>query len=448
MSCLQLKDILAFCKEYDMLPQSGVILVCVSGGADSMCLLNVLHKLASPVGFSVAAAHYNHNLRGVESDGDESFVRNYCDLIGVPVYIGSGDVSSEAKKSGSGIEETARGMRYAFFFETAERIGAERIATAHNSDDNAETVILRLCRGTGLLGLGGIPPVRGKIIRPLLQVTRSEIDEYLIENNIPHREDSTNAEDQYVRNKIRHRVIPVLKSINPAFSSVIASSAKLFREDEKYLTSIAEDFIDNNFNDGAVSRNKLLEIAAPISSRVIRKLCGDGLTASHVAAILKLAKDGGPSSSLSVPGMTVMCEYESLRFGVGEHGAFAPVNIFPGCITKIPELGLLIKCEKETLTGEIHKSLTTFLFKYVNICGNIVVRPRTTGDCIRFSSSSGKKSLKKLFIDKKIPAKTRCRIPVIADDRGVLAIPGIGCDIRMLPHIGDDVLKVAVEEIK
>ena len=443
-----MKEILPFCLKYDMLPHNGIVLVCVSGGADSMCLLHMLNAMSPMFGFSLAAAHYNHNLRGAESDKDEIFVKEYCDTMGMPVYVGSGNVLQEAKKLGLGIEETARKLRYSFFFETAETIGASRIATAHNADDNVETILLRLCRGTGLRGLGGIPPVRENIIRPLLQVTRKEIDEYLLANSIPHREDSTNTQDEYTRNKIRHHVMPVLKSINSSLSSIIAVSAELFREDEEYLCSLSDQFIENNLKDGVVSRQALLSLPQPISGRVIRKICGDGLGAAHVAAVLELARNGGASSSLSVPGMTVRCEYAFLRFYGNENETFLPVSLFPGHTTQIPELGLSLRCEKDVLTGEIHKSLTTFLFKYDNICGNIVVRPRIRGDSIKLSTSSGNKSLKKLFIDKKIPVHNRGRVPIIADEQGPLAIPGIGCDVRGFPEKGNDVLKVTVEEIK
>ena len=443
-----MKDILPFCLKYDMLPHGGLILACVSGGADSMCLLDLLLTLSRRHDFSVAAAHFNHRLRGEESDGDEAFLREYCTKRGIPLYVGSGDVSGEAEKSGDGVEETARRLRYFFFYETAETIGAERIATAHNADDNAETVLLHLSRGAGLNGLCGIPPVRGKIVRPLLTVTRSEIEEYLSENGIPHREDSSNAEDDYARNRIRHHVTPVLMSINPSFSKAVLSSTELLRKDERFLSSLADEFIGEHLENGLVSRRELLSLPEPVSSRVIRKLCGDALSSEHVASVLALAETGKASSALSLPGMTVRCEYDGLRFTEDACAPFDPVELIPGRTAEIPELGLLFKCEKEILSGELNRSLTTFLFKSENICGNIVVRSRREGDNIRLSPASGNKSLKKLFIDKKIPAAKRDRIPVIADNEGVLAIPGVGCDMRMCPEAGDCVLKVTVEEIK
>jgi tRNA(Ile)-lysidine synthase len=165
---MMIKTIDEFARRHEMFPPDGLILCGVSGGADSMCLLCSLRELSQSRGFSVAAAHFNHKLRGGASDGDEAFVRDFCIRNNITLYTGCGDVASEAEQSGIGIEEAARNMRYDFLLKTASSIGADRIATAHNADDNAETVIMKLTRGAGLRGLGGIPPVRGIIIRPLL----------------------------------------------------------------------------------------------------------------------------------------------------------------------------------------------------------------------------------------------------------------------------------------
>ena len=188
--------------KYNMLPHQELVLLAVSGGADSMCLLALMSELARTHDFSIAVVHFNHHLRGAESDQDARFVKAYCKNHNITCYTGEGDVSQFAKSNGFSIEEAARDMRYQFFFETADKIGAARIVTAHTADDNLETVILNLTRGSGLQGLCGIPPVRGKLIRPLLMTTRKEIEEYLIENDIPHVTDSSNFEDLYNRNKI------------------------------------------------------------------------------------------------------------------------------------------------------------------------------------------------------------------------------------------------------
>ena len=199
-----------FTEKYDMLPQGARVLCAVSGGADSVCLLHLLKS----GGADVFCAHFNHRLRGAESDRDEDFVRRLCAELGVELFAGAGDVAEYAARNSMGTEEAARKLRYNYLFDTAAKCGAGRIATAHNAEDNAETVLMNLARGTGLRGIGGIPPRRGKIIRPLLQTTRDEIILYLEENGLEHVEDSTNAADGYARNRLRHYVLPVLRQQN------------------------------------------------------------------------------------------------------------------------------------------------------------------------------------------------------------------------------------------
>ncbi|MCM1150094.1 MAG: tRNA lysidine(34) synthetase TilS [Butyricicoccus sp.] len=228
-----------FAKKYDMLPDGARILCAVSGGADSVCLLHLLKS----GGADVVCAHFNHRLRGAESDRDERFVRALCEKLGVECLTGAGDVARRAAENSIGTEEAARALRYEFLFESAEKCGADRIATAHNAEDNAETVIMNLARGAGLRGLGGIPPRRGKIIRPLLQTTREEIIAYLAENGLGHVEDSTNAADAFARNRLRHHVLPVLRQQNEAAVLNIARAAELFRADEEYFREAARHFM-------------------------------------------------------------------------------------------------------------------------------------------------------------------------------------------------------------
>jgi len=430
-----------------MLPRGAVILACVSGGADSMCLLHLLLALSERGGFSVAAAHYNHRLRGAESDGDEAFVRDFCAARGVPLFTGSGDTAAEAARTGRGIEETARSLRYAFFRGAAEKACASRIATAHTADDNAETMLLHFARGAGLRGLCGIPPVRGGIVRPLLTVTRAEVDEYLAENAVPHREDSSNAGDDYARNRIRHAVVPVLRGINPAFSENAAASAELLRSDEAYLASLADAFIAGSCADGSVPRRGLAALPFPVASRAVRMLAGTELTSGHVAAVLRMAESGGPSDALSLPETMVRCEYGRLVFGPAKTAGFDAFCPLPGEKRTVQAAGVVISCDNGIFPGGIHKSLNTFLFKSSAICGKIIVRPRLPGDRIRFAGSGCTKSLKKLFIEKTIPAVRRASVPVIADDQGPLAIVGVGRSDRALPACGDSVIIISAEEI-
>ncbi|MFQ9556217.1 MAG: tRNA lysidine(34) synthetase TilS [Oscillospiraceae bacterium] len=223
----------------DAIAHGARVLCAVSGGVDSMYLLHRMAELGAQRGFTVGCAHFNHGLRGVESDRDEAFVRAQCEKLGVPFYAGRGDVTSVR---GMGTEAAARELRYAFLTHCADEHGYDWIATAHTADDNAETLLLNLARGCGLRGLTGIPPQRGKLLRPMLDTTRAQAEAYLTARAIPHVEDSTNAADTYARNRVRHHAVPALESVNTAFVQHTSDTAALLREDERFLSGLAANF--------------------------------------------------------------------------------------------------------------------------------------------------------------------------------------------------------------
>ncbi|SHI07577.1 tRNA(Ile)-lysidine synthase [Sporobacter termitidis DSM 10068] len=446
-----LQKITDFAGRHGMLPPKGLVLAAVSGGADSMCLLQALIELSEKAGFTVAAAHFNHLLRGAESDGDEAFVARFCLERGIPCHTERGDVRGASAARGLGIEAAARELRYDFFGRTAEKTSAARIATAHTADDNAETVLLNLTRGAGAGGLSGIPPRRGKIIRPMLTVTRGEVLDFLASRSVPFVEDASNSLDIYNRNKIRHHVVPVLRDINPRFAESVASGAALLREDDDYLNGLAAQYIAAHSDGAALDARALLALPRPVSGRVIRKLAGAPLSARHVADVLELCARTAPSGEISLPSGTVHREYGRIVFNrPPDGGDFEPVVLRAGASAVLPELGLAATCRKKSCSSQnsekINNSFTTFLFKYASVCGNIVIRPRKTGDKIELFGGNGTKTLKKLFIEKRIPARRRALIPVIADDNGVLAVYGIGFDVRTSCKAGDTTLEINFKE--
>jgi len=229
------KQFLKYCEKIG-LKNEAKILVAVSGGLDSMALLHLLRQS----GFSVQAAHCNFNLRGEESDGDEKFVKEICDSLAIPIHIKHFDTETYAQSGGVSIQMAARDLRYAWFEEVRAANDMGHIATAHHQDDQIETILLNLSRGTGLKGMHGILAVQNKLIRPLLFTDRSALETWMSVNNFAYREDSSNASLKYSRNKLRHQVIPILKEINPSLSNTFQENAERFGGGEQNLSFLYE----------------------------------------------------------------------------------------------------------------------------------------------------------------------------------------------------------------
>lgn len=255
-----------------MLRDGDSVVCALSGGADSVSLLHAMWRLREELGIGISACHVNHGLRGEESDGDMRFCQRLCDSIGVHLHLLQTDVREYQQKHES-IEETARRVRYDFFAEVSE---GKKLATAHNLNDSAETVLLNMMRGTGLKGLCGIPPVRGNIIRPLIYCSRREVEEYCTQNALDFVTDKTNLCDDYTRNKVRHRVLPAMLEINGSFLEVSARTQKSLREDSDFLEAMAEDALMSARVEGGYSSADIAALPKPVRSRVIRRILMDG----------------------------------------------------------------------------------------------------------------------------------------------------------------------------
>ena len=431
-------------KERELLPRGTRLLCAVSGGADSMCLLHLMKSRAAELEIQVFAAHYEHGLRGEESLGDCAFVENWCREKGILCVSAHGDVRAFAKEKGLGLEDAARELRYAFLQKTAAELGCTRIATAHNADDNAETLLFNLCRGSGAAGLRGIPPARGNIIRPLLRCTRAEIEDYLRENHVPHVEDSSNAGEEYSRNRIRHRVTPVLREINPAFSTAALRTAELMRRDEDCLSAIAEAFIRENFDGESLPLAKLRALHPAVAGRVFRRLCPETLSLEQVDGLLEKTA-GSELAFADLPGIRLRFEQGRLYFGQREKTLLPERTIVPGTVTPIPEAGLKIRAGIEIFSEEIHSKFKTYLFKCESICGNITCDSRRPGDKISPVGRNCTKSLKNLFLEAGMTQRERDLTPVIRDEKGVIAVCGLAVDRRCEAKPGDKVLRLDIE---
>lgn len=402
-----LNKLSAFIRQQDLIRPGDTVICAVSGGADSMALLFAMYLLKDKMGIRLEAAHFNHNLRGDESDGDEAFVREFCARYEIELHLGSGIVAAGKK----GLEAAARDARYGFF-----QTLPGKIATAHTADDNAETVLLHLVRGTGLKGLGGIAPIRGNVIRPMLSVTRKDVISFLEEYHISHREDSSNAGDQFLRNRLRHHVMPLLTAENPNLGENLSAMALRLRQDEQALQDFA------GFTE-PLEVGWLKEQNPAIRSRVLEAfLKKHGVKepeASHIAQAEALAFSNHPSAHARFPGGVTLCrQYGILTVGAKEQSMEPVVLTCPGSV----RVGQY--CIECVPAAEIRNTDRV----YTVACGEtITIRSRQTGDTIRLSG--GTKSLKKLFVDRKIPAAQRNAIPVLADEQGVLAVCGIGVNL-------------------
>ena len=419
-----LNKLRAFLKEQALLSPGDKVIAAVSGGADSVAMLFALYLLRDELGITLEAAHFNHHLRGAESDRDEAFVTDFCGRYCIPLHLGSGRIVSGKK----GLEAAARDARYAFL-----RSLPGKVATAHTADDTAETVLMRLIRGTGLKGLGAIAPVSGNVIRPMLTVTRDDVEAFLEEYALPHVEDSSNAEDDFLRNRIRHSILPLMRAENPRIGENLSAMALLLRQDEACLQAmIPEEQMPD------VSRLKAMEPA--LRRRTLERfLKAQGVREPeqiHILQAEQLLYHWSPSASMQFPGgVTIGRQYDCL--------------VRLECAPELPETRL-------SVPGETCIGGKRFVSEYatdleerpdsVLVCpvGALIVRSRRSGDTMRLPG--GTRSLKKMYIDRKIPASQRAAVPVLADDRGVLAVFGIGMDIRFHPDSLPAVRVTLIEE--
>ena len=256
-------------EKYGMIKDGDRVVVALSGGADSMCLLHILLSLKDEIGFTLSAAHVNHGIRGSEAERDQDFVNNYCDKNKIDLYICRLDVPSVSSQTGEGLEECGRRLRYDYLYNISD--GA-LIATAHNLNDRIETFIFNFTRGSGLNGLCSIPPVRDKIIRPLIDCSREEIEDYCRTNSIPYVTDSTNSDVNYSRNRIRQNVIPELKAINQSFEKSALRCFDTVISDNEYISSVADSVYSKCFNNGGYSTALLINTHPSIRNRVISRI--------------------------------------------------------------------------------------------------------------------------------------------------------------------------------
>lgn len=434
---LMLTRVSQYIKKHTLLPPGSRVLVGVSGGADSVALLHILHALQAELGIELAAAHFHHGIRA-EADGDEQFVRELCRKLGVPLYFGRADVPALARESGMSMEVAAREARHAFFRETMASEGFNRLALAHHQGDQAETVLLRLVRGAGTHGLGAMAPMEASgIVRPLLCVGREDILRYCRENSLSWREDRTNEDTTIPRNWVRHELLPLIRqTLNPSVEETLCRTAELLRRDEDYLDSEARRALESMKvrAGGGVSVNisAVAGLHPALRSRALRLLIAKaGLVTdvelSNIEEVEALLAEGMSGKRIDLGrGFTALREGETISVTpkLPSQGQYPAVPLSVPGRTRTP-LGEFV-CEMlDHVPADLNRHVNTVqYFDRDAFPGNAAARSRLPGDRFHALGAPGSRKLKEYLIDRKTGRWSRDTIPVLACGSDVLWVVG------------------------
>lgn len=412
-------------KKHNMISAGDKIGVGVSGGADSVSLLHFLVKNKEKLGIeSITAVHVNHSIRGEEAQRDMLFTEKICKEMGVPCKTVTVDVPKETQITGESTELCARRLRYEVF----ESFGFDKFATAHNLNDRMETFFFNLARGSSVTGLLSIPFVRGIYIRPLIDVTRAEIEEYLTKNGLTYITDSTNNCDDYTRNKIRHNLIPQMFELNSAFNKAFLKCESALESEHAYIKAEAEKLLngckngENYIIETLKNADEVLRFSA--ISEILREQGAKNIIREHIELVNQIILNGG---SASISGNTVKCERGVLSFGETEKIPQFSENISDFTNTVKTPCGSfkIISLAKKDLQN-FNKQAFNNLIDCDRIIGRLKIRSRISGDSIRLNNRKITKTLKCLFNEKKIPVSKRGAIAILADDEGIIWLEGFG----------------------
>jgi len=455
-----MKKFLETIKVHELIEENEGIVVGVSGGPDSICLLHLLWRLRKKLSIKIFAVHLDHQFRGIEAEQDAKYVEKICNTLGVESFIFSYDVGKYSKEHGITFEEAGRELRYKLFDDVAKETGSSKIAVAQNRNDQAETVLMRLIRGSGLEGLTAIDYKRdGKIIRPLLDITREEIEEYCDENNLKPRIDKTNLQTIYTRNKIRLELIPYIeKNFNSRIIDALWRSANLLRDDSDYLAKAAEErlkdiTVKSHNKIYSIDLKKFNKLHISMKKRVLRRVVEDvkgdlkDIGLKHIESIVDLASNKTVGARIDLPGdIIVKLGYNSIDVKVNE---FIKDEIkFCDFEYKL-NIGEAVSIEalKASIEAKIvpwsekyiyEKNRHTIFIDYNKVKGSLFIRNRRNGDRFRPFGMKGTKKLKDYFIDEKIPKEIRDKIPILCDEKGIIWIIGYRMSENYKPDIKTD----------
>lgn len=430
---------------YEMIRQDEAVVVAVSGGPDSVCLLDILHELADELKISLIVSHYDHGLRPAEDESETVFVRELAKNLHLPFVTGKAPRSLRGKRTS--IEERARNARYHFLEKVMVKHRAQKIALGHNLNDQAETIIMRLLRGSGPSGLTGIPPRRDStIIRPLIEVERRQIERYLKARRLNYVTDSSNLKTDHLRNRIRLELMPLLERHQPQLAHLLGQTADILREEDAYLERIGEAWLsreaelepDNSFR---IPISSLLNLPVALRRRVTRQSIGKvkqdlrRIRWDHVESIMRLAQAEKPQASIHLPGrVNVKRTYDRLIVSSGEGGKprrFSYSLDAPG-VYGIKAIGRTISItEVKNRKGlNLRESPYTAFLDADKVRYPLKVRSFKPGDRFVPFGMTGHKKLKDFFVDLKVPAKTRYSTPILCCDDTIVWVSGLRIDDR------------------
>ena len=446
--------------KHNLICKNDHIIVGVSGGADSICLLYFLNSIKNDFNLKITAVHINHCMRGEESDEDNRFVVDFCKSINIPINVFSFDIYSKAKEESITTEEAGRKYRYNSFNNVLKKVNGTKIAIAHNKDDNAETIIMRFFRGTGIKGLSGISYKRDNIIRPLLDCLRKDIEDYCTRNNLSYRNDSTNSMDIYTRNKIRLNLIPFIKKdFNPNIVNTLCDMSKTFYDENEFLDTLANKALDDCIIEKDTKKitlkiNKLNNINLVIQKRLLR-LCLShfnkdlyNLSYEHINMIIDILKKQ-TGKSLNLPNnLYVYKQYDYLIICQNINSIKNDINynykIELDKTIYIKELNKNILLSKNIIN--ISTKVYTISLNYDKIKHSLFIRQRNAGDKIYINNMT--KKVKTIFIDLKIPANERNLYPILLCEDKVIGILGLCLSNEYRPNKLDNTVYLYIWEEK
>jgi len=434
-------------RHYHMLDEGDTVLVGVSGGPDSVALLHSLVTLGPEWSLRLVIAHLNHQLRGVTADHEAAFVGSLAAGLGIRCEMGSRNVAKYGAEHRLSIQEAARIVRYAFYDEGAAKYSAGKIALGHHADDNAESILMHLLRGTGPLGLTGIPPVRhGRIIRPLIGLTRKEILAFLELGGFEYMSDRSNLDRRYLRNRIRHELLPYLKErYNPNTVCALNRLACILRDEEDFWDqqvrrTLQDLILDHTPDRLSLMRRGLSDLHPALLRRLVRhavlSLKGDmrGLGHVHVEAVARLIAAPSPSGRLDLPqGIRVVRDREEINLSLSpiEEGASFEYRIPCTQTTFIREIGIFLKlsvCDGSDVSHPENYPLTTALFDLAAVTFPLKVRNFKQGDRFNPLGLVGSQKVKTFFINQKVPRSKRLRCPILLSGGRIIWVGGYRID--------------------